>query len=109
MAEGVMKVSDANFGAEVEKYEGIVLVDFAASWCPPCKMLAPIIAEVAAEVSGRAKVVTVDVDEARRTAARFNILNVPTLILFKNGKEAKRLVGVSPKESIIEQIDKVAK
>lgn len=108
MAEGVQKVNNTNFAAEVEKYKGTVLVDFSASWCPPCRMLGPIIEEVSKAVAGRAKVVALDVDESGDTASRFNVLNVPTLILFKNGKEVRRLVGVTPKEKIIEQIDGLA-
>ena len=108
MAEGVQKVNDENFEAEVEKYEGTVVVDLGAGWCPPCKILEPIIAEVAAEAADRAKVLSCDVDESRNIATRFNILNVPTLIFFKNGEEKQRLVGVVPKEMIIEEIDKLA-
>jgi len=107
MAEGVLKVNDDNFTAEVEKHEGVVLLDLSAEWCPPCKVLTPIIAEVAAEVAGRAKVAALDVDESRQTAVRFNVLNIPTMIFFKNGEEAERLVGVSPKERIIEVIDRL--
>lgn len=107
MAEGLVKVNDDNFQAEVEGYDGVTLVDMSAEWCPPCKMLTPIVAEVAVEVADRAKVVALDVDEARKTAARFNVLNVPTMIFFKNGEEVERLVGVSPKEKIIETIDKL--
>ena len=109
MAEGVQKVSDVNFAAEVEKATGIVVVDFAASWCPPCRMLAPIVAQVAAEVAARAKVVTLDVDESRNTAVRFNVLNVPTMVFFKDGKEVQRLVGVTAKDKIIKVIDGLAK
>jgi thioredoxin 1 len=107
MAEGHNTVNDGSFEAEVEKYAGTALVDFSAGWCPPCKMLAPIIAMVAAEVAGRAKVLTLDVDESRNTAARFNVLNVPTMIFFRKGKEVDRLVGVASKEKIIERINKL--
>ncbi len=105
MTEGVPKVNDDNFAAEVENSSGVVLVDFGAVWCPPCKMLEPIIVEVAAEVAGRAKVMALDVDEAGQTAAKFAVMNVPTMIFFKDGAEAKRLVGVSPKEEIVAAID----
>ena len=108
MAEGVPKVDDGSFAAEVEQSKGVVLVDFGATWCPPCRMLEPIIVEVAAEVAGRAKVVGLDVDESRQTAAKFSVMNVPTMIFFKDGVEAKRMVGVSPTEAIVAAIDEVA-
>jgi len=107
MAEGLKTVTDDNFETEVDKAAGVVLVDFSADWCPPCKILAPIVAEVAKEVTGRAKVVTLDVSASPKTATRFNILNVPTLIFFKDGEEARRLVGVTPKENIVAEIDKL--
>lgn len=106
MAEGLHLVTDDDFEAEVAA--GAVLVDFSADWCPPCKILGPIIEEVAKEVVGRAKVVSLDVSASPKTAARFNILNVPTMIFFKDGNEVTRLVGVTPKEKIIEEIDKIA-
>jgi thioredoxin 1 len=107
MAGALVKVTDANFAAEVEQFKGKVLVDFSASWCPPCRMLAPIIDDLAGEVAGRCKVGSLDVDESPTTAAKFSVMNVPTMIFFKDGKEAARLVGVSPKKKIIEQIDKL--
>ena len=109
MAEGVTKVTDKDFDAQVGKSSGIVLVDFAASWCPPCRMLSPIIAQVAGEVAGKAKVYSLDVDESRNTAAKFNVMNVPTMIFFKGGKEAARIVGVVPRERIVEQITALSK
>lgn len=109
MAEGVAKVTDKDFDAQVSKAPGVVLVDFAATWCPPCKMLAPIIAQVSGEVAGKAKVLSLDVDESRNTAAKFNVMNVPTMIFFKGGKEAARIVGLVPRERIVEQINALAK
>jgi thioredoxin 1 len=107
MAEGAAKVTDKDFDAQVSKGKGVVLVDFAASWCPPCKMLGPIIAQVSGEVAGTAKVLSLDVDESRNTAAKFNVMNVPTMIFFKDGKEVQRLIGVSPKEKIVDQLTKL--
>ena len=105
MAGGLLEVNDHNFAEKVEQYQGKVLVDFSAEWCPPCKMLDPIIEEVASEVADRARVASLDVDEGRSTAARFNVLNVPTMIFFNDGKEVARIVGVVQKQKIIEQID----
>lgn len=107
MAEDVGKVSDNDFEEKVEKASGVVVVDMGAEWCPPCKMLEPIMKEVAAEVAGRAAILSLDVDESRMTASRFNILNVPTMIFFKDGEEAERLIGVSPKENIVAVIDRL--
>ena len=108
MAEGVAKVNDGSFAAQVEQSAGVVLVDFGATWCPPCRILEPIIEEVAAEVSARAKVFSLDVDESGQTAAKFSVMNVPTMIFFKDGVEAKRMVGVAPKEAIVVAIDELA-
>ena len=108
MAEALQMVTDDNFETEVDGAAGAVLVDFSADWCPPCKILGPIIEEVAKDVADRAKVVSLDVSASPKTAARFNILNVPTMIFFKDGNEVTRLVGVTPKEKIIEEIDKIA-
>jgi thioredoxin 1 len=109
MAEGAPKVTDKNFDAFVTKDAGVVLVDFSAGWCPPCRMLAPIIDQIAIEVAGRAKVLGLDVEESQATASKFNVMNVPTMIFFKAGKEAARVVGVIPKDRIIAQIDALLK
>ena len=109
MVEALQIVTDDNFETEVEQAAGTVLVDFSADWCPPCKILDPILEEVATEVAGRAKVVSIDATASPRTAVRFNILNVPTMIFFKDGDEVTRLVGVAPKERIIEEIDRIAR
>ena len=109
MVEALQIVTDDNFETEVEGAAGMVLVDFSADWCPPCKILTPILEEVATEVADRAKVVSLDATASPRTAARFNILNVPTMIFFKDGDEVTRLVGVAPKDRIIEEIDRIAR
>lgn len=96
----VMTVNDANFEAEVEKHEGLAVVDFGATWCGPCQVLAPIVHELAAAYAGRAKVATLDVDENMRTTARFNVRGVPTVLFFKNGRVVDSVVGAVPKATL---------
>ena len=85
----VINLTRDNFEAEVTEFKGTVLVDFWASWCMPCKMLSPVVDEVAEEVTS-AKVAKVNVDEQQSLAARFNVMSIPTLIVFKDGKEVRR-------------------
>jgi len=85
---------------------GVVLVDFWASWCMPCKMMAPILNEVAIATEDKAKIYKLNVDEQQQVAAKYGIRNIPTMILFKDGKEVERIIGVKPKESIISSIQK---
>jgi len=100
MAEkGSMKhLTDANFNDEVKA--GVTLVDFHANWCGPCRMLAPVLEQVAKEVKGKASIGKVDIDSEQKTASRFQITSVPTLILFKDGKEVNRLVGLRNADAI---------
>jgi len=98
MAEpNVAHFDDGNFEAEVLNSEMPVLVDFWAEWCGPCHMLTPIIGELADEYKDKVKVGKVDVDQARQTAAQFGIQNIPTVILFENGKPVESFVGVRRK------------
>ena len=85
---------------------GIVLVDFWADWCMPCKMMAPILNEVAEATEGTATIYKLNVDEQQQVAAKFGIRNIPTMILFKDGKEVERIIGVKPKDYIISSINK---
>lgn len=94
-------ISSAQFAAEVEGADVPVLVDFFATWCGPCKMLAPTLDQVAAEVAGRAKVVKVDIDASPDLAQRFGVMSVPTLAVFKGGKLVNQAVGVQPKPAIM--------
>ena len=97
-------LNPANFQQQTKN--GLVLIDFWASWCMPCKMMAPILNEVANEVGDRAKVCKVDVEEYQQLAGQFSVRNIPTLLLLKNGKEVDRFVGVKQKDFLIKQIGK---
>lgn len=97
-----IKISSENFEKEVLNSEKPVLVDFFADWCGPCKMMAPIVEELATELEGKAKVGKLNVDENSDIAIEYNVMSIPTLIVFKNGKEEKRLVGVRNKEELLE-------
>lgn len=90
-------VTESSFEAEVLKADVPVLADFWADWCAPCRLLAPVVDDLAREYAGRLKVVKVDVDESRRLAIDYGIMSIPTLVLFKNGKLAGRFVGYMPK------------
>lgn len=100
MSELIAKINDANFEKEVLESEKPVLVDFMADWCPPCRLLAPTLQAVADELAGSARIVKVDVDENSVSTQRYGVKGMPTLILFKNGKEEERIVGAVSKEVI---------
>lgn len=95
-------ITDENFEKEVLQSDIPVLVDFWAGWCGPCKMLAPIIAQIAQEQEGKIKVCKADVDECMDIAGEYGVASIPTVILFKDGKEAERSVGFKPKEALEE-------
>jgi thioredoxin 1 len=86
---------------------GVALIDFWASWCMPCKMMAPILNEVADEIGDKAKICKVNVEDHQQLSARFSVRNIPTLILMRNGKEVERIVGVKPKDYLIKKIKNV--
>ena len=98
-------LTDDNFSDEVLTAELPVLVDFWATWCGPCRMIAPIVEELSSEYEGKAKVCKLDVDTAQKTAADFGIRSIPTLLIFKEGKVADQLIGAVPKEQIAEKLD----
>lgn len=101
--KGNMKhLTDANFEAEIK--QGVTLVDFHANWCGPCRMLAPVLEQVAKDIKGKASIGKVDIDNEQKTASRFQITSVPTMILFKDGKEVNRLVGLRNAEAVKEFI-----
>lgn len=93
-------LNEANFEVEALKSEQPVLVDFFATWCPPCRKLAPIVEEIAEDYAGRVKVAKLNIDEARSVAIKYGVSSIPTLILFKNGEPAGRIVGYVPKQDV---------
>ncbi|RPH51406.1 MAG: thioredoxin [Planctomycetota bacterium] len=102
--DSLPEVTDQTWEAEVAKSPLPVLVDFHATWCGPCKVLAPVVEEIARERKGALKVVKVDVDAASATAARFEVRSVPTLIVFRDGKEVRRRVGAGPKAAVVKEL-----
>ncbi len=99
-----IELTDSTFEQLVEKSQGLVLVDFWAEWCGPCKMIAPIVEQIAMENEGKLKVGKLDVDSNTATAMRFGVMSIPTLILFKDGKPVERIVGYRPKEQLMSKI-----
>ncbi len=105
MAENVINLTDATFDDIVNSSDTPVLVDFWAPWCGPCKMIAPVIAEIASEYVGKAKICKLDTDEHREAAMEYQINAIPTIILFKNGQIEKKWVGLTSKKDITDAID----
>ena len=101
----VADVTDNNFQAEVLESDVPVLVDFWAPWCGPCRMVAPVVEEIAKERVGELKVVKMNTDENQQTAITFNILSIPTLILFRNGAPAKTVIGAYPKRKLEAELE----
>ncbi len=100
MSENLKDVTDTNFEAEVLKAKEPVLVDFWAEWCAPCRMMTPIIETLATNFAGRAKIVKLNVDDNPSVTQRYGIKGIPTLILFKDGKEAERVVGATNESGV---------
>ena len=100
MTETTTVVTDDNFEAEIEKHQGLSVVDFWATWCGPCRMIAPVMEQLATEHAGKLKVAKLDVDTNIKTSTRFNVRSIPMLLFFKDGKVVDQIVGAVPKASI---------
>ena len=101
------EINDSSFKSEVTDSQMSVVVDFWAPWCGPCKMVAPVLEELAKEYEGKVKVVKLNIDENQGTATEYGVRSIPTLILFKDGKECERMIGVQSKDNLKQMIDKV--
>jgi len=101
-----VEVTDANFAEEVERSPLPVLIDMWAAWCGPCRQLAPVVEELAAELSGRMRVGKLNVDQNPETAGRFGIQSIPALLIFKAGREVDRIVGARPKSEILRHVQR---
>lgn len=104
----MLEITKENFEKEVLKSEKLVLVDFWASWCVPCKVIAPTVEEIAKEAKDKVNVAKSNVDDNPELATELSVMNIPTLILFKSGKEVGRIIGVNSKEAILAKINSVA-
>ncbi len=102
-----IEVTDSNFMSEVLQSTVPVLVDFWAVWCGPCKMIAPIVEELAGEYNGKIKMTKLDVDANQQTAMQYGIRSIPTLLLFKGGQVVDQIVGAVPKKVLVEKIERV--
>lgn len=100
----IVNVTDQTFTNETN--DGVVLVDFWAPWCGPCKMIAPVLEELDAELGGKAKIVKIDVDENQETAGKFGVMSIPTLLVFKNGEVVDQVIGFQPKEALAATLNK---
>ena len=103
--QNVIMLNEDNFRQEILKSEMPVLVDFWAAWCGPCKMVGPIVEELANDYVGKAKVCKLNVDDCGRIAQSYGVMSIPTLILFKDGQEANRIVGFRPKAELAKMLE----
>lgn len=104
-SDNIVKVTDADFEEKVLKDKGLIIVDFWAEWCGPCRMIAPILEELASEYSSKLKIGKLNVDENMRVTARYGIRSIPTLLFFKDGVQVDQVVGALPKSAIKAKVD----
>lgn len=102
----VINLTSENFEKEVLKEEKPILIDFWAAWCGPCKMMGPVVEQIAEDTRDTAKICKLNIDEELNLATKYNVMSIPTFILFKNGKEVERMIGAMPKEELMKIFEK---
>jgi thioredoxin 1 len=107
-SKNVLEVTDANFQSEIESHQGVAVVDLWATWCGPCRLIAPIVEQLATEYEGRVKVAKMDVDANPATAMRFNVRSIPTILFFRDGKVVDTVIGAVPKTVLAQRFDQLA-
>ncbi len=105
MAEGILEATTANWDSEVLKAQGLVMIDFWAAWCGPCRIISPTVEELAKEYTGKVKVMKLNTDENSDIASRYKIMGIPTIMFFKDGTKVDQIVGVVPKQQLKSKID----